>query len=310
MFTFSPNTRIKSTQVNQNFTDLGSGAGDVDGNRLQLFRAETCFDFTQSGLIWTQTSGLNGSMSVGVCYIADANLYMNRLAIASIASRAFTASKDTYVDVSSVGAITYTEAANSATAPTLPTYSMRIALVVTGASAITGVFQTDQKQASTTLTDLGWPGVDNAGYPVRNTSPFAMEFRFARHNGTNARSNPGANGTFTSLVNMAFNYRSGRTKEKIIYDFGAMFVFTAANGNHQMFVYNGASQVYPQAYNDVAGGLWGTRQISTYPTYLAANTAVNISLKAIQNQTLNYTDAATDQQFMLPTVTVKVTKAA
>ncbi len=287
MFSFTPRTKIKSSEVNQNFTDLASGAGDLDANRLQLFRGEACFDFTQSGLMWTQVTGLNGTMTLGVAYIADTNVYMNRLALNSISSRAFTASKDTYVDVTSAGAVAYTEVANGATAPTLATYSMRIALVITGASAITAVFQTDQRQANSTPTDLGWSGLDSAGYPVRNTNPTQMEFRVTRHNGTVTRSSIGA-GAAATLPNMSFNYRSGRIREKVIYELGAMRTLATTAGTVQIFVYQDGAQVFPQIYQDQVAGQWYTSQIATLPNYLSANTAFAITFRAAHTQTVNY----------------------
>ncbi len=142
MFSFTPRTKIKSSEVNQNFTDLSTGAGDVADNRIQLFRGDTLYNFVQSGLIWTQTTGLVGSMTLGVAYVTDASGYMQRLALNSIASKTFTASKDIYIDVTSAGVVTYTEVANGATTGfALAATAVRIAKIVTGASAITSINQ-------------------------------------------------------------------------------------------------------------------------------------------------------------------------
>lgn len=308
MHSFSPNTRARSQEVNENFTELSNGTGDTDNNRLQLFRAEACFDFVQSGLIWTLVSGLNGTMTAGVAYIADGSNYMQRVVVAQIATRAFTASKDTYVDVGADGTVYYSEVANNATAPTLSANRIRIALVITNGSTITAVFQTEQRQANTTLTDLGWSGLDNLGNPVRNTNPHQLEFRVTRHNGTGTRSNIGAGGV-AQIPNMAFNYKTGRSKEKIVFEIGAMFIFTVTTGNHQLFLYlDGVSQS-PMIYTDKPSGQWTTHQIACQPVYYNPSTTIAVSLRASQTQTINYVNANTDQVYQMPTVIVRVTKA-
>lgn len=91
-------------------------------------------DYVASGCLWTQSSGLVGTMSAGVVYTSG-----KRNVISAIASRTFTASKDTYVSVSSTGVIGYQEVANNSSSPSLATGSMWLAIVVTNASAITHV---------------------------------------------------------------------------------------------------------------------------------------------------------------------------
>lgn len=307
MHIFSPTTKAKSAEVNENFTDLSQGVGDVDNNRLQLFRAETCFDFVQSGLVWSVVSGLNGSMTAGVAYIADGSNYMQRVVVAQIATRAFTASKDTYVDVGADGTVYYSEVANNATAPSLSANRIRIALIITNGSTITAVFQTEQRQANTTLTDLGWSGLDNLGNPVRNTNPHQLEFRITRHNGTGTRSNIVAGG-IAQIPNMSFNYRTGRNREKIVFEIGAMRLLSVT-GSHQLFVYVDGNPLYPHIYQDMTGGQWFTGQIAVNPYYQNANTTIAVTLRGAQTQTVNYTNATNDGSYLMPTVILKVTKA-
>lgn len=141
MHTFSPNTKAQSQKVNENFTDLSTGAGDQDVNKLSLLRQETEVDFVVTGLSWSLVSGLNGAMTAGVAYVSNGTS-RTRIAISAILSRAFTASKDTYIDIDSSGTLYYTEVANGATSGmTLASNRMRIAKVVTNGSTITGVTQ-------------------------------------------------------------------------------------------------------------------------------------------------------------------------
>jgi hypothetical protein len=92
--------------VDKWFTALASGELSSDPLRTELF-----FDYVASGLVWTADaagSTRNASMTSGVIYILG-----KRLTLAAVTARAFTASKDTYIDVSDngdgTGLITYNE---------------------------------------------------------------------------------------------------------------------------------------------------------------------------------------------------------
>jgi len=80
-------------------------------------------------------STLTASLSAGVCWINGI-----QQTIAAVATRTYTASKDTYVDAlySSTGTATivYTEVANNAASPALAANSIRLGIVVTGAANI------------------------------------------------------------------------------------------------------------------------------------------------------------------------------
>lgn len=80
-------------------------------------------------------STLTASMTGGFCYI---NGY--RQIIAPVATRTYTASKDTYVDllynVSGTVTVVYTEVANNAASPALAANSIRLGIVVTGANIL------------------------------------------------------------------------------------------------------------------------------------------------------------------------------
>jgi hypothetical protein len=130
---------------NNLFNILNAGAHNDDGTlaktALDTFYKppELIANFVASGGVWTLVSGLNGTMTLSV-------FYMNglRYSLAAIASRAYTASKDTYVDFLVVGAtpsVVYTEVTNGAVAPALAANSIRIAKVITSGAAITAITQ-------------------------------------------------------------------------------------------------------------------------------------------------------------------------
>lgn len=90
-------------------------------------------------------STLTASLSVGVCYI---NSF--RQIIAAIATRTYTASKDTYVDAlynaSGTATIVYTEATNNAASPALAANSILLGIVISGAANILNVGSINQGQ--------------------------------------------------------------------------------------------------------------------------------------------------------------------
>lgn len=114
--------------------------GVVQTDLPQQF-SESSADFVVSGGIWSLISGRNATMTALVAYIKG---YRNT--ITAVATRTFTASKDTYVDVlrnTTTGAfsLVYTEVTNGAASPALAANSLRLAKIVTNASTITSVFQ-------------------------------------------------------------------------------------------------------------------------------------------------------------------------
>ena len=107
------------------------------------------FDFVASGCIWTGDSlgsTRAASMTSGVVYING-----RRHTVAAVTSRTFTASKDTYVDllystVDNVATPVYTEVTNNAASPALASNSIRIGIIVTGASSIAAAASINQGQ--------------------------------------------------------------------------------------------------------------------------------------------------------------------
>lgn len=111
------------------------------------------FDHVQSGAVLAGLgygANLNVSLSAGVCYINGI-----KQTIAAVATRGYTASKDTYVDAlynaSGTATIVYTEVATNAASPALAANSIRLGIVVTGASNIANVGAINQGQTDKVL---------------------------------------------------------------------------------------------------------------------------------------------------------------
>ena len=115
-----------------------------------LTAADLVGDFVASGLLPAAPNpvSLSATTPAGVAYILGAR-------VAPVATaKAYTASKDTYVDLSDKGVYTYTEVANGAAAPAVAASSMRLFKTVTNATEITGV--TDLRTLSLTIKSPGF----------------------------------------------------------------------------------------------------------------------------------------------------------
>ncbi len=149
-----------TVQLNNNaeyWTGLQDGSA-LSG--LHTWFNESFQDYVKSGGTVASATGLIGSISAGVYYINGRRVTTNA------ASKTFTASKDTYVDVTNpssvnnIATLSYVEVASGVTAGSaLTSNSVRIAKVNTGAS---------------TIGTVSYPGYDPLGNPVYPSTPETM----------------------------------------------------------------------------------------------------------------------------------------
>lgn len=141
-----------------NYDNFGTITGEIpasdmqDSGNIEKFRDEANVAFVASGCVWSTLSGLNGAMTAGVVYNANGA----RNTPGAVASKTFTASMDTYVDIATNGAVSYSEVTNGAASPALTTDYVRIAKVVTSGAAITSI------------TQSGYDSLNNDIYPSRS----------------------------------------------------------------------------------------------------------------------------------------------
>lgn len=121
--------------VDEYFKGLADGTLSTDPARTILLA-----DHIVSGGVVAQSAGLVGTFSNIVFYLNG-----QRYSGTSIANKTYTASKDTYVDVTATSggavSVTYTEVANGAASPALAANNIRVAKVITSGAAITSVSQ-------------------------------------------------------------------------------------------------------------------------------------------------------------------------
>ena len=129
-----------------------SGLAFTDGviNTSKLNGAsEFIFDFVASGLVLSGDaygSTRAYSLTSGVVYIGG-----KRVAVSAVSAQTVTASKDRYIDVDNTGALTNTEVNNNAASPALAAGSIRLGVVVAGASNIANVGSVNQGQEDKVL---------------------------------------------------------------------------------------------------------------------------------------------------------------
>ena len=168
--------------IDLNITSKGSGKVRENGSSMLDFRASFA-NFIQSGGIWTQNSGLVGSMTA-------ATLWINGIEYSQVAvsNHTFGTSVDTYVDYTVGTGITYTAVANNAASPSLAANSVRITKVVTSGAAITSIVQT------------GWDSIGNSFYNTSSSILGSLGYAQITSNTTVASNTPTQIAGLTSAV--------------------------------------------------------------------------------------------------------------
>lgn len=98
-------------------------------------------DYVNNGLVVSQTSGLVGKITLGVAYISGYRVNKS----ADTTGINFVASKDIYVDMDSSGNFYYNDVPNNTAMPAMVADRIRLARVVTDGSAITAVYNFDNR---------------------------------------------------------------------------------------------------------------------------------------------------------------------
>lgn len=162
-------------------------------------------------------STLTASLASGVVYINGF-----RQLIAAVATRGYTASKDTYVDAlynaSGTATIVYTEQTNNGASPALAANSVRLGIVVTGATNIAAATSIAQGGFANTLPVIssqilkGFDTLGNPIYPKGGVTPKKTQIGIAF---SVFRNGAWLTGTANQFNKVAFDTKT--------FDFGANF---------------------------------------------------------------------------------------
>ena len=145
--TGSPKISATGDDTNISLNLSGKGTGTVNINNFKIFNR---YDYVANGCVWTADSP--GSTRVASMTAGTVVINGIPISVGVVTSRTFTASKDTYVDIDSTGTISYTEVANNVISPALAANSIRLAIVVTGASNIANAYSINQGKLTATTT--------------------------------------------------------------------------------------------------------------------------------------------------------------
>lgn len=141
MINFSPNTTIKSADVNANFIGLGNGTLDTTNNSLVKTRKQSFANFVAIGASMNTSATLSSVLAAGEVYVNG------QWVVVSLQTITFSGSKDTYLYVKDDGTIVQNAVANNAGSPSATlnsdsTQAFLLKKVVTSGSAVTAVVET------------------------------------------------------------------------------------------------------------------------------------------------------------------------
>lgn len=187
-------TRLTAELLYDLVSGLANGDLDTYNNNLSIWRDKTLPDFVVEGLQITADSpgvNRNASTAAGIIMIGG-----QVIQVASVASRNYSASKDTYVDIDNTGTYYYTEVSNNAASPALSAGRIRVGIVVTGATTIAAQTSINQGEPARTVPstcNLGRSGIDSLGNKICRRDPYAPII-------FHANTNLGGSGDVSSLT--------------------------------------------------------------------------------------------------------------
>lgn len=182
-----------SSITNANIADKRTQATLAAPAALSTYQSENTFDHVASGCVWSgdsYASTLNGSMTAGVVYIGGV-----RVAVAVVTAHAFAASKDTYIYVDNTGVVTYSAQTNNAASPALPSNSILLGIIISGAGNIAAATSVNQGQETMVLpiaSSIAYAVTDSLGNLICPRDPTRRVLGFRQ-----IISSPG---TFTTIA--------------------------------------------------------------------------------------------------------------
>jgi hypothetical protein len=242
------------------------------------------FDHVASGLVISPDSAgvnRNASMTSGICYING-----RRISLTAVNARTYTASRDTYVDVldngDGTGTLVYTEVTNNNASPALASNSIRIAIVVTGASTIAAAASINQGQETRVLpirSSIPMAVTDELGNLICSRDPLrkVLGYREIRGNQTGV----GTSNTQVTGLTIPVKVPEGRKVKITIFAFATDI--SSAGGVAYLAIWDGAvggTQLQQSPAKQAYSGAGYFHPISVMLTPSTANKTFNVSLQA------------------------------
>lgn len=228
-------TSVTATGTVQGATVVATGDIQHRSVSLETIRSNFVFDHVASGCVWTADaagSTRNASMTAGVVYIGG-----KRVAVSSVTARSFTASKDVYIDVDNTGTLTYTDTTTNAASPALAANSIRLGIIVVGASNIATAASVNQGQEDRVLpiaSSIPYAVTDSLGNLICPRDP---QRKILGYRQILSSASFTTNATITGLVVPVIVPTGRKIKVSV---FGSSFGTTAA-ANMASSIYDGAT---------------------------------------------------------------------
>lgn len=298
---------LDATPILANEVALANAIASFDGSQIQTgtiastafattanpntLLAATTFPFVQSGVVWSTVSGLAGTMSGGTIYYNGTPVTVN-----SVASHTFTASKDTYIDVDNNGNVTYQAVTNNAASASLTANSVRVAIVITGSSAITfinlGQVDSTLSGFAPIISSVSLTVTDSLGNLIYPTDPQSKILGYRENTSGFTLTSSQTTPTQVTGLSVPVIVPTGR---KIEIDIFARDIFNATAANSTQFtiwdgVVNSGTQIgngFVPAVNTAAAALGKAEAVvipsansKTYNAGLVSGGSTNVTLEA------------------------------
>lgn len=192
---------------------------------------ETTSPFVSTGLLWSTVSGLSAGMTSGVMYYNGIRVSVN-----AIASNAFTASRDTYVDIDVNGNVTYQAVTNNSSSPSITANSIRVAIIVSGGASITAYNQGSPLAVLPSVSSVNLSVTDTIGNLIYPSDPNSkiIGYRQITTNFTNATTTP------TQVTGLSANVNIPANRNVKITIFAPSVTLSTSPKQAQISIYDGA----------------------------------------------------------------------
>lgn len=264
--------------------------GDIQHRSVSLetIRNNFVFDFVASGGVWSGDaygSTLAASMTAMVAYVNG-----RRYSVSAVTARAFTASKDTYIDMDNAGTLVYTEVANNAASPALAANSIRIGIIVSGANiaAVGSVNQGQETKILPIASSIPYQVTDSLGNLICPRDPNRRILGYRQKTTDTSTTNTSA--TQITGLTVPVIVPTGRKVKITAFAFD-LFIGGATNIGANLTIWDGTVGSGTQLQNGLGGYNSSTAAAAATPVVMATPT----SASKTYNAGLHATTAGTAQ---------------
>lgn len=197
------------------------------------------FDHVVSGGVWSA----DAAGSTRAASMTEIVVYINnrRITVSPVSGRLFTASRDTYIDIldnlDGTGTLVYTEVTNNNTSPALASNSIRIGIIITGASSIANAGSINQGQEDKVLpiaSSVAYTTTDSLGNLICSRDPNRKKLGYRQ-----LVSSPAAQANNTQVPGLTCPVKLPTLRSIWIETFSEYVVGSAVNNRYGLQLWDG-----------------------------------------------------------------------